>query len=314
VPDRSDATDRAGFGRGGVLVVDKPPGPTSHDIVAAVRRHCRGAKVGHTGTLDPFATGVLPLVIGQATRLARYVGGSDKEYIARFRLGLATDTHDITGRVISEAPAGTTLPSAAALEALLATFLGTWPQVPPAFSAKMADGVRAYEQARRGRAVALAPVDVTVHEIELLEMEGPVATVRLVTSAGFYVRAFAHDIGSRLGVGACLDALRRTRSGSFRLGGAVTLDALGQPGLEDRLVPLEALLPDWPAAVVTAEGVERIGHGRDLGPGHVRGALPAPSLTGPGQVLLRLLGPDGQLLALGELAPGGILHPAVVLV
>jgi tRNA pseudouridine55 synthase len=312
VPALQDASDPSGFGRGGVLVIDKPPGPTSHDIVAVVRRRCRGLKVGHTGTLDPFATGVLPLVVGQATRLARYLGGGDKEYRATIRMGRATDTHDETGQIVFEAPAGTRMPGEGELRALLSTFLGTWEQTPPAFSAKLSDGVRAYDEARRGRPVSLAPVPVTVSDIELLGMDGPMVTVRLVTSAGFYVRAFAHDMGSRLGVGACLSELRRTRSGDFRIEDAVGLAAVVDPGLERYLVRLEALLLDFPAVVLTAEGVERVAHGRELGPAHYGGArLEGPARSGGRPV--RLLGPDGRLAALGEMAAGGVLHPAVVL-
>ena len=307
-----DAPGQAAFARGGVIVIDKPAGPTSHDVVAAVRRHCGGAKVGHTGTLDPFATGVLPLVVGRATRLARFLGGSDKEYVTRIRLGVATDTHDITGHVVSQAPEAEALAAAGGAAALLPAFLGRGLQSPPAYSAKLSDGVRAYEQARRGRAVDLAPAEVTVFEIDMLEMEGPSVTVRLVTSAGFYVRAFARDIGERLGVGASLDALRRTRSGAFRLSEAVTLDAIQEPGLREHLIPIDALLPDCPAAVLTPEGVERIAHGRDIGPGHLRGT-PEGAAGAPQHSAIRLLGPDGGLLALAELASGGVLHPAVVL-
>lgn len=304
------APDAARLLRGGVLVIDKPPGPTSHDIVAVVRRHLRGARIGHTGTLDPFATGVLPLVIGRATRLARYLTASDKEYHAVIRLGRATDTHDITGAVVSEAPPGTAMPGAGTLSALLATFLGTWPQTPPSFSAKMSGGVRAYEHARRGLAIHLEPVQVTVRELDVLAVEGPLVTVRLVSSAGFYVRAFAHEVGARLGVGACLEELRRTRSGAFGLRDALTLDKVHQDGFLDHLVPLEALLPEWPSVVLTADGVARVGHGRDLEPAHCVEGIPRDA----GPFPFRVLGPDGLLVALAEVARGPILHPSVVLV
>jgi tRNA pseudouridine55 synthase len=292
-----------------VLVVDKPAGPTSHDVVALVRRRLHGAKVGHTGTLDPFATGVLPLVVGRATRLARYLGGGDKEYDATIRLGRATDTHDITGRVVFEAPATAPLPSQEAVRAVLGTFRGTWLQKPPAFSAKMAAGVRAYEHARRGESVELAPVPVTVSRLEMLSMEASLVRVRLVSSAGFYVRAFAHDVGDRLGVGACLEALRRTRSGTFALEDAVTLDRLAQPGLEARMMLLENLLADWPVVLLTAEGTAWVGHGRDLGPSQYRGDARAGSHEG----LVRIVGPDGLLAGIGEISAGGVLHPSVVL-
>jgi tRNA U55 pseudouridine synthase TruB len=174
----------------------------------------------------------------------------------------------------------------------------------------MSQGVRAYAQARRGVALQLAPVQVTVRELEVLSVQGPLVAVRLVSSAGFYVRAFAHDLGLRLGIGACLESLRRTRSGDFGLGDALTLDRVHQERLLDHLVPLEALLPDWPSVTVTGEGVARVGHGRDLEAGHCREGLPG----GGGATLFRVLGPDGRLVALAEAAPGPVLHPAVVLV
>ena len=294
--------------RGGVLVVDKPPGPTSHDIVAVVRRAFRGAKVGHTGTLDPFATGVLPIVIGRATRLARYLAGADKEYDALVRLGRSTDTHDGTGRVVYEAPEGFAVPAAAEIASALEGYRGSWLQTPPAYSAKLAGGVRAYEQARRGEAVELRPVPVTVEAIQLLSLDGPLARIRLVVSAGFYVRALAHDLGERLGTGATLEGLRRVRSGPFGLDNAVTLDTVVRSEAGPRLLPLEALLTEWPAAVMTPTGADWVAHGRAVGPAQCAGPLAAP----PG-VPIRFVGPDGSLLAVGETGAGGLLHPSVVL-
>lgn len=294
--------------RGGVLVVDKPAGPTSHDVVAVVRRAFRGAKVGHTGTLDPFATGVLPVVIGRATRLARYLAGADKEYDALVRLGRSTDTFDVTGRVVYEAPEGFARPSPAELAGVLAHYRGCWMQTPPAYSAKMAGGVRAYEQARRGEAVELAPVPVTVEAIDLLSFDGPLVRFRLVASAGFYVRALAQDLGERLGTGATLEGLRRVRSGPFGLDSAVTLDTVVRSEAGPRLLPLEALLTEWPAAVLTPTGAEWVAHGRAIGPAQCAGPLREP----PG-VRIRLVGPDGSLLAVGESGAGGLLHPSVVL-
>jgi len=308
MPGRRRRADDETF-RGGVLVIDKPAGPTSHDVVAVVRRAFRGAKVGHTGTLDPFATGVLPIVIGRATRLARFLTGADKEYDALVRLGRSTDTYDVTGRVVYEAPEGFPLPSPAAVAEVLLGYLGSWMQTPPAYSAKQADGVRAYAQARRGRAVELAPVPVRVEALDLLSVDGPLVRLRLVSSAGFYVRALAQDLGERLGTGATLEGLRRLRSGSFGLADAVTLDAVVRSEAGSRVVPLDALLTDWPAAVLTAEGVDWVAHGRAVGPGQCVGPLAARSGTP-----VRLVGPDGSLLAVGEPGPGGVLHPAVVLV
>lgn len=156
---------------GGVLIVDKPPHVTSHDVVAAVRRHTGGAKIGHTGTLDPFATGVLPLVVGKATRLAQHLTAGQKSYDADVRLGRTTDTLDITGQVLSEAPPDACRPTRAAVDDALAAFRGTWMQTPPAFSAKHHEGARVYDQARRGVAVDLPPVEVTVADLELLALE-----------------------------------------------------------------------------------------------------------------------------------------------
>ncbi|MGE5199000.1 MAG: tRNA pseudouridine(55) synthase TruB [Rhodospirillaceae bacterium] len=295
--------------RGGVLVVDKPAGPTSHDVVAVVRRRYRGARVGHTGTLDPFATGVLPIVIGKATRLARYLSGADKEYDALIRLGRATDTHDSTGAVVFEAPAGFVLPAAPAVAALLERYRGTWMQTPPAFSAKLAGGVRAYAQARRGQPVDLSPVQVTVSELDRVSMEGARVRLRLVSSAGFYVRSLAHDIGLQLGTGATLDGLRRLRSGTFGLAGAVTLDVVAESDVSGRILPLESLLTDWPAVGLTAEGAAWASHGREIGPAQCSTAPPRL----PAGARVRFLGPGGRLVAVGETGPGGALHPAVVL-
>jgi tRNA pseudouridine55 synthase len=307
---RGDGVTGAVKDRGGLLVVDKPPGMTSHDVVASVRRRLRGAKVGHTGTLDPFATGVLPLVVGSATRLAAYLTSSDKEYEALVRLGRATDTHDGTGRTVFEAPPEAVLPGPEAIGEVLSGFLGTWLQVPPAFSAKRAAGARAYELARRGAAVALAPVEVTVRELELRSVDGTLVSVRLVSSAGFYVRAFADEVGRRLGTGACLEQLRRTRSGAFGLGQAVTLERALTDDIRALLVPLEALLTEWPSVVLTAEGVDEVRHGRSVGPARWTG--PGPPADCPTRV--RLLGPDARVVALAEIGPGRSLRPAVVLV
>jgi tRNA pseudouridine55 synthase len=309
VPAPPRQEEAAADARSGVLIVDKPAGPTSHDVVAVVRRRFRGAKVGHTGTLDPFATGVLPVVIGRATRLARYLSGADKEYDALIRLGLATDTHDSTGTVVFEAPAGLPLPALETVASALDGYRGTWMQTPPAYSAKLAGGVRAYEQARRGEPVELAPVAVTVRELELVSMSGPLVRIRLVSSAGFYVRAMAHDLGRKLGTGATLDGLRRLRSGPFDLGRAVTLDVVAQSDVEARILPLESLLPDWPAVTLTREGVDWACHGRDIGPGQLTGGRAGV----PEGSRLRFVGPDGRLVAVGEAGAGGVLHPGVVL-
>lgn len=293
----------------GALVIDKPPYVTSHDVVAAVRRHAGGAKIGHTGTLDPFATGVLPLVLGKATRLAQHLTAGQKTYEADVRLGRTTDTFDITGQVQSEAAPDQCRPSRAAVEEALAAFRGTRLQTPPAFSAKHHDGSRAYEQARRGIAVDLPPVEVTVSALELLSAEDGLVRVRLTCSPGFYVRAFADALGRRLGPGACLEALRRTQSGGFGLDAAVPLERVLVDGPAAYVRPLSTLLTGWPGVMVTAEGVEWVGHGREVGPAQCEPRAPVL----PAGSRVRLLGPDGALLALAEAGVDGLLRPSVVL-
>ena len=192
----------------GVLVVDKPEGPTSHDIVAVARRVMRGKKVGHTGTLDPLASGVLPLVLGKATRLAQFLATAEKEYVAEVALGESTSTFDRGGDVILRAgakPVGQlTRPE---IDAVMARFRGSYLQPPPSFSAKKIDGDRAYDLARRNEPVALQPSPVTVHALEVLEWDGARLRLRLVCSAGFYVRSLAQGIGEELGTGAHLSSL-----------------------------------------------------------------------------------------------------------
>lgn len=290
----------------GVLVIDKPPGPTSHDVVATARRALRMTRVGHTGTLDPNASGVLPLVLGCATRLARYFSSDAKEYEATIRFGVTTNTYDAAGTVVSESGE---VPSPDALRTALERFRGVLQQMPPAFSAKKIGGAPAYERARREQAVELEPVSVTVFELELLTFEPPHARIRVLSSAGFYVRSLAHDLGVTLGCGAMLDALRRTRAGSFTLGNALPFGVLAsgeRAAIEAHVIRAEQLLPDFPVVALTAELVRRVRNGVDLAAADLAiGALPAGTV--------RLLGPHGQLIGLAEPAKTpGFLHPAVV--
>lgn len=305
----------------GVLVIDKPEGPTSHDVVALARRALRTSRIGHTGTLDPLATGVLPLVIGRATRLASMLSGAAKTYEAGIRFGCATDTYDARGRIVND-PEGriaadvTTPPPASltrdAIEAALDAFRGTFDQTPPPYSAKKIGGVPAYALARRSREVTPAPVKVQVDELTLLDYGDGLATVRVTASAGFYVRSLAHDLGRALGTGAHLASLRRTRSGVFSLEDAIPLEALVSGGttVADRMIPLDRLLPDVPAARVGPAGAKRVAHGAAIGPADIEG----PAVLPPPGTRVRLLGPDGSLLALAEPRAGGILQPVVVLV
>jgi tRNA pseudouridine55 synthase len=292
----------------GVLVVDKPSGITSHDVVASARRALGEPRIGHTGTLDPLATGVLPLACGRATRLVQFLTASDKEYDARIRVGLATDTYDVTGREVSRSDLR---PSGDEVAAALRTFEGALLQAPPPFSAKRVGGRRAYDLAREDQAVQPPAAPVSLRRVELRAWADGVAVVGVVCSAGFYVRSLAHDLGVALGTGACLEALRRTRSGDFDLSQGVTLDVLvnDPPAARERALPLERLLPAFPAVSLTDEGRTWVSHGRELGARQALGPLP------DGAAWVRLFGPEGTLVALGTpgTAPGS-LHPSVVLI
>ena len=304
----------------GVLVIDKPTGLTSHDVVAHVRRATGLRRIGHTGTLDPIATGVLPLVLGRATRLAPFLSATTKTYDAVFRLGMVTDTYDVTGTVV-EPPADQRI-DWQTLEAARGGLLGTIWQRPPPFSAKKIGGVRAYRLARRRKPVATEPVRVTVHEFEILAFEGERLRCRLTCSAGFYVRALAHELGVRLGCGACVEALRREWSAGFGLDAAVPLDVVEADGAAalNRLTPLADLLPHLPAFELTDRGTTRAAHGNTILPEEVT-SVPTPSGAvrprsisdlEPGRV--KLLDRRGTLIAIAETAPGGLLHPTIVLV
>ena len=296
----------------GVLVVDKAEGPTSHDVVKFARRSLGESRIGHTGTLDPMATGVLPLVLGRATRLAQFLTASDKTYEATITFGRTTNTCDATGTVIATSDRR---PTADQLASAIESFRGTYEQTPPAYSAKNIDGERSYDLARKaGAAVTQRPKAVTVaaKRVEVLDFDGERATLELQVTAGFYVRSLAHDLGEALGCGAHLSALRRTRSGEFGLEHAVPLvDVLqaAREALTVRIIPLSALLAD--VASVTLRGpanLERLRNGVEMGPGDLVTPLtPLPQLV-------RLLGPDGDLAGLAR--PGktpGSLHGWVVL-
>jgi tRNA pseudouridine55 synthase len=296
----------------GLLVIDKPQGPTSHDVVARMRRVLRERRVGHTGTLDPLATGVLPLVLGRATRLAKFMSAGDKAYEAVVRLGFATDTGDAQGAPLGAVSSGP-WPARAAIEAALDAFRGTFLQQPPAFSAKMIDGTRSYKLARRARGSAPtlpAPASVTVRRLELVKVEADLVTLNVDCSAGFYVRSLAHDLGARLGIGAHLVALRRTRSGDFGLDAAVALDAAErepQEALRHVIAPAY-MLPRLSRVVLTPEGVRRARNGRNLGPADLEKG------DAPSSLFVRLLDSTGELVGIGEPAgASGLLHPSVVL-
>jgi tRNA pseudouridine55 synthase len=296
----------------GLIVVDKPAGPTSHDIVQRLRRLLKERSIGHTGTLDPMATGVLALVLGKATRLARFLSNSDKCYDAVVTLGQSTDTYDADGEPIGERHRGA-LPTRAAIETALTAFRGTFLQQPPAYSAKKIGGERSYKLARESSDLRPlpSPARVTVHALDLVSVEGESVALMIHCSAGFYVRSLAHDLGACLGVGGHLSALRRTRVGPFTLATAMNLDEAEQDADEvaSFIVPMAQLLPGLPAVVLNAEGVLRASHGRDLRPVDLEPGTPAGS-----EAYWRLLDRDGGLVGIAE--PGnspGLLHPSIVL-
>ena len=300
----------------GVLVVDKPPGLTSHDVVARVRRALGIRRVGHIGTLDPMATGVLPLVVGRATRLAALLGVGHKVYEGLILLGVATDTYDRTGKVTADARditgvGLTQTPSRAEVEKLAEDFVGTYAQRPPPFSAKKIGGVRAYRLARRRRPVDPAPVNVTVHTLDILNVTASHIRCRVSCEPGFYMRALAHDLGTALGCGACLESLHRERSGPFGLDQAVTLDALegAKSSLSSLLLPIADLLPDVPKLLLTAHGTKRASHGNDLLPSDV---ISSHREWGTG--LVRLCDEQGTLVAIARADTTLLLRPLIVLV
>lgn len=300
-------------GLDGVLIVAKPTGPTSHDVVGLVRRLSSTRRVGHGGTLDPFAAGVLPVFLGRATRLVEYHLGAPKRYRATMCLGTRSTTDDIDGeRTPVDGPPVT---REALVEALKA-FTGPIRQVPPDYSAVQVAGRRAYQLARSGQPVELAAREVTIHELELLEWDDvdparPIAVLDVACSAGTYIRALARDIGERLGTGAYLGALVRTASGGFRLEDAIALDELrahagdGPAGIERILRPIDAGLEDLPHAVITADEIRRLGEGLITAPKTPLAVREAP--------IVLAVGPDGRVAAVCR-AVAGALHPHKVLV
>ena len=306
----------------GVIVIDKPAGPTSHDVVAVLRRaihsgsRARGSaskpKVGHTGTLDPLASGVLPLVIGKATRLAQFLSSAEKEYEAQIELGVTTTTLDRGGDVVArDRVRAISDLTPAMIEDAVSAFRGTYLQQPPVYSAKKIDGDRAYDLARRNAPVRLQAVQVTATALDILEWRGTMLRVRLICSAGYYVRSLADALGERLGTGGHLAGLVRTRSGDFTLKDAVGLDVVDRQPADAaaRVIPLSALLPSLPAVMLTPEGASLAARGGFIGVAH----MAVPSFPSASRV--RLIHPDGHLIAIAEPRAGqdALLHPGVVL-
>ncbi len=291
----------------GVVLIDKPSGCTSHDVVNRWRKLAGTKRVGHLGTLDPLATGLLVLVTGTATRLAQFFEKEDKTYEAEILLGFVSNTYDSDGDV---QPTGIAPPEdpEIILDAL-AAFRGTFQQVPPPVSAKKIAGVPAYKLARKNVAVELKPVEVNISELEVLEIAPPKLSLRVTSSAGTYIRSIAHDLGQRLGCGALLAQLRRTRAGCFDVQGSCTLEQLAQLASEGRLaeavIPSSRLLPQIPAQYVDELTETQIRQGRDF--------RTSPFVVQPGAAMVKALSQSGELIAIGELRIPNVYHPSTVL-
>jgi tRNA pseudouridine55 synthase len=301
------ARSSLGPGLDGILVVAKPAGPTSHDVVALVRRLAATKRVGHGGTLDPFASGVLPVFLGHATRVVEYHLGDRKAYRATICFGASSTTDDLEGELT---PSSGPAPTRAAVEAALTGLTGTIEQRPPAYSAIKVGGRRAYAMARAGETVELASRQVTIHSLDLVSWDEadaarPIAVLDVTCSAGTYIRALARDLGEALGTAAYLGALTRTASGPFTLDAATALDEIrsaaaeSPSGLLKHLLPIDSGLDSFPVVSLTPDELTAVAKGQFIKPA---GGLPGPAEQ------YRLVGPDGTLAAIasgsaGRLAP-----------
>jgi tRNA pseudouridine55 synthase len=287
----------------GLLVLDKPSGVTSHDVVAIVRRATGEKSIGHLGTLDPMATGVLPLLLGKYTRLAQFFGQAEKHYTGHIRFGFATDTFDADG-----VPAAEARPLTQSLEELRALgkrFRGEMDQLPPIFSAKKINGVAAHKLARAGAEVAVKPVRITIHSFALTSLQGDTVAFTMSVSAGGYVRSVAHELGQLAGCGAHLSSLRRTQAGAFLLEQAITIDQLKSASvaeLEALLPHPRTLLPEMPSVTVDDQVAGRLRNGMQVN-------LPDFSQS----PLLKVFTTPTDLLAIGRRIAGTLVQPIVVL-
>jgi tRNA pseudouridine55 synthase len=275
----------------GVLIVDKPVGMTSHDVVQVIRKGTHINRAGHTGTLDPRASGVLVVLVGPAVRLSEFVSASDKRYQAVIKFGMTTSTFDSEGEVTSRRPVDISFEE---LEEALNGFVGEFEQTPPIYSALKVKGKKAYEYAREGKEVELEPRLITVHNLELLDWDPPEAVVDIQCSSGTYVRSLASDLGEKLGSGATLIGLRRTKNGRFGLRDAISLrrleEAFQNGDWYKHLIPAAEALGDWHTVVVSADQIDGISHGHRVSgePGLENG------------LLARAISEDGELVALVE--------------
>ena len=283
-------------GLDGVLIAHKEAGWTSHDVVAKVRKLLGESKVGHAGTLDPGATGVLPILVGRATRIAEYLMDWDKEYRAVLRLGETTDTLDASGRLLAKNdPSGV---DEDAIRRVVARFQGVQRQLPPMYSAVKVGGQPLYKTARAGKIIDRVERSITIHELDVVAVQGPDVTLRIVCSKGTYVRTLCADIGQSLGVGGHLYALERRRVGPLSIDQALTIDQLASHltlgTLPQHVLSLDHLLSQLPAVVVNAEQAQRVVHGNPVSPAGIS-QLPVSSHP----MAVRLKDEAGQLLAIG---------------
>jgi tRNA pseudouridine55 synthase len=309
----------------GILVINKPRGRTSHDVVESVRRIAGFRQIGHLGTLDPLATGVLVLALGRATRLARFYTGRRKRYTCAVRFGFATDTYDSDGEALGPDSAPTI--DAAQMQALAAQLTGKIQQTPPSFSAKKIHGKRAHELARKHKPVKLEPVEVEVFEFKLTGVEGSIARFSVECGAGTYIRSLANDLGKLQGAGAHLAEIARTAVGEFTLDHAVSLEELAEDAkagkLAARVIPLESMLPELPRAAVLPIIEKKVRHGAkfnlplaQIQPGQAIAAQGAPEQLDSGEwhpSRLRVFNQQGQLIAIAEPVVPRTYQPVVVL-
>jgi tRNA pseudouridine55 synthase len=309
----------------GALIVNKPRGKTSHDVVEAVRRLAHFRQIGHLGTLDPLATGVLGLLLGRATRLAQFYTGRRKRYACVFRFGFATDTYDADGKPAGEDTAPVL--SRGDLEAMAAEFTGRISQIPPPYSAKKIHGRPAHELARKNKPVTLAPVEVDVFEFRILDVEGPRMRCEIECGAGTYIRSLAHDLGAKHGAGAHLEEIARTAVGEFTLDQALGMEEIEEASrrgaLAELIIPLERMLPELPRATVLPIVERRVRHGAkftvtlaQIQPGHVVAAPGATAQLDSGEwkpARLRVFSQQQKLIAVAEAVVPRTYQPIVVL-
>ena len=277
----------------GIIIIDKPVDWTSQDVAARLRGVFHEKRIGHGGTLDPMATGVLPVFVGRATRAVEFFEHAEKEYVAGLRLGLETNTQDTTGEIVAEKPAAVTRQQ---VEEVLGRFVGPQKQVPPMYSAVKIGGKKLYELARQGKTVERKPRDIEILELELLDGAGADWLIRVRCSKGTYVRTLCHDIGQALGCGGCMSSLRRTGAGAYRIEQAVAMaDLIAMENPEVCLLPVDSLFAHLPAHTIHENQCKAVYNGA---------AVKAAALT---DGLYRIYAPDGEFLMVGR-AKDGLLH------